>query len=173
MKETTLQEIRGDSEASPPCGGHQPHPPGRRRGGVAAGVCLAAALAAPGSFAAGCGLGCGVPSKFAFLPGAPDVLCAVPAGPWDVVVTLDAGDTARLGAAFQPETLGTAPVLNVDHHVTNQFFGTCNYVDPQAAATSQILVDLADALGVPLTVEAATCSSRGLLPIHRVSAPAT
>lgn len=106
-----------------------------------------------------------VPPQFRFLPGASEITSAPPQLPWDVIVALDASDPQRLGRAFQSANgqAGSVPVVTIDHHVTNLYFGTLNYVDPEAAATSQILVGLADALGVPITEAAATCLLTGLV----------
>ncbi len=105
----------------------------------------------------------GVPAPFGFLPGAGDVLTDAPPGPWDVVVSLDASDPARLGRAFRPQEYGQAPLIVIDHHVTNVMFGTLNWVDTRAAATAQVLVDLAGALDVTLNPAAATCLLTGLV----------
>jgi phosphoesterase RecJ-like protein len=104
----------------------------------------------------------GVPEQFRFLPGASHIRTAAPSGPWDVVVTLDASDIRRLGEPFHPETYGGTPLVNIDHHVTNLYFGTHNYVDPSAAATAQIVVHLADAMSVPISHETAICLLTGL-----------
>ena len=50
----------------------------------------------------------------------------------------------------------------MDHHVTNLRFGTLNYVDTTAAATAQIMVDLADALPTPISYNAALCLLTGI-----------
>jgi len=78
-------------------------------------------------------------------------------------VGLDASDGARLGSPFRPADFGAAPIVIIDHHITNLRFGTLNYVNPAAVATSQIVVDLADALGAPISREAATCLLTGLV----------
>jgi bifunctional oligoribonuclease and PAP phosphatase NrnA len=104
-----------------------------------------------------------VPVQFQWLPGASEIVSAPPAGPWNLVVGLDASDGARLGSSFRPADYGAAPIVIIDHHITNLRFGTLNYVDPAAVATSQIVVDLADALGAPIGREAATCLLTGLV----------
>jgi bifunctional oligoribonuclease and PAP phosphatase NrnA len=104
-----------------------------------------------------------VPAQYQWLPGASEIISAPAAGPWDVVVGLDASDGARLGSPFGSACRGPAPVVIIDHHITNLRFGTLNHVDPAAVATSQIVVDLADALGAPIGREAATCLLTGLV----------
>ncbi len=104
-----------------------------------------------------------VPEQLTFLPGAGEIVSVRPAGPWDAVVALDASDADRLGDLFTPAEYGQAPVIVLDHHVTNLFFGTLNYVDTDAAATAQIVLDLADALPVPVSYRAAVCLLAGLV----------
>lgn len=104
-----------------------------------------------------------LPVQFRWLPGATEIIADPPRQPWDVVVSLDSSDTRRLGAIFRPAEYGDVPVINLDHHVTNLYFGTVNYVDPSAAATAQVIVDLADVLMVPITRPMATCLLTGLV----------
>ena len=59
--------------------------------------------------------------------------------------------------------IAPAPIIVLDHHVTNLHFGTLNYVDPRAASTSEIVFALADALGAPIGQEAATCLLTGVV----------
>ena len=106
----------------------------------------------------------GVPVQFQFLPGSGEILSEPPSLTWDAIVAVDSSDERRLGDCFRPATEGGgAPVLVLDHHVTNLNFGTLNYVDPAAAATAQVIVDLADALRAPIGPEAATCLLTGLV----------
>jgi phosphoesterase RecJ-like protein len=103
------------------------------------------------------------PPEFRFLPGAEEIVTDPPRAPWDAVVVLDSSDALRPGKPFRPAEYGNAAVIVMDHHVTNRYFGMLNYVDTTAAATSQIVVDLADAMGVPIRREAATCLLTGLV----------
>lgn len=104
-----------------------------------------------------------LPAQFRFLPGSETIVTAIPAQPWDAVITLDASDVLRLGPSFHIENFADTPVINLDHHVTNLFFARYNYVDARAAATAQIVVALADALGAPVGREAAVCLLTGLV----------
>ena len=105
----------------------------------------------------------GVPNPYQFLPGSESVVTTAPRETWDAVVALDASDPQRLGAPFRPQEYGNTPVIVLDHHITNLEFGTLNWVDPASAATAQVMVDLADALNVPISSEAATCLLTGLV----------
>ena len=58
--------------------------------------------------------------------------------------------------------LTDAPILNVDHHVTNSGEGYDLYVEPDAAATCEIVYKLARELGAEISPDAATCLYAGL-----------
>ena len=73
----------------------------------------------------------------------------------DLVISLDASDPARLGKIFAGLAFTSTPLLVIDHHITNLHFGHVNYVAPEVASTSQLVVALADALGVGLPPAAA------------------
>lgn len=104
----------------------------------------------------------GVPSPFRFLPGREKVVTAGPAG-HDLVIGLDASDPSRYGDAYHPESYPDIPLLVIDHHVTNEGFGAVSLVDPEAAATAEMLFELIQALGVSLDARIATCLLAGLL----------
>ncbi|MCC5806203.1 MAG: bifunctional oligoribonuclease/PAP phosphatase NrnA [Opitutales bacterium] len=54
-----------------------------------------------------------------------------------VIVTVDCADTKRLGDHFK--TLGIAPFLNIDHHISNTNYAEHNLIDGASAATGEIL----------------------------------
>lgn len=63
--------------------------------------------------------------------------------------TFDCGDRSRLYEGFRIFGEGKV-VVNVDHHSSNNRFGTVNYIDVTRASTGLLVIDIADALGVPL-----------------------
>lgn len=81
----------------------------------------------------------------------------------DLLVSLDCSDLERLGAVYDAARLAHVPIVNIDHHATNTHFGQMNWIDTCAAATAQMMVQLIDAMGLPLTVQVATCLLNGLL----------
>ena len=58
--------------------------------------------------------------------------------------------------------LTDAPILNIDHHVTNKNDSGDLYLDSDAAATCEIIFKLAGELGAEITPEIATCLYTGL-----------
>ncbi|WP_232697079.1 DHH family phosphoesterase [Brevibacillus daliensis] len=78
------------------------------------------------------------------------------------VIALDAADSSRMGDVthlFAPDVA----LLNIDHHPTNDAFGTCNVIVPSAAATAEIMYDWCEAASFSLNKEIATCIYTGLL----------
>ncbi|MDQ3702486.1 MAG: DHH family phosphoesterase [Chloroflexota bacterium] len=85
--------------------------------------------------------------------------------PWDLVVTVDVSSLDRLGTVYD-SAVALCPrlsLLNIDHHFTNDRFGTVNLVDAQAAAATEVVALLLPRLGVRPSVPAATCLLAGLL----------
>ncbi len=103
-----------------------------------------------------------VPREYEFLPGVGEIVRR-PQGPFDLVIALDSSDLARLGDSYDSAQLEHLPLLNVDHHVTNTQFGTVNWVDAASASTCEMVLLLADKLGVPLTPPIATCLLTGVV----------
>jgi phosphoesterase RecJ-like protein len=71
---------------------------------------------------------------------------------YDLIVVGDCGDLARTGAVLteHAELFGRVPILDIDHHRSNAGFGAYDWIDPQAAATCEMTILLAVALGLPL-----------------------
>ena len=78
----------------------------------------------------------------------------------DVVIVLDCGNLERVCANLNNFN---GVLLNVDHHLSNDFYGDSNYVDTSASATAEIVYELLGLLGVDLsisnekTLNVATC----------------
>jgi phosphoesterase RecJ-like protein len=79
----------------------------------------------------------------------------------DLVVTVDIPSLDRLGALRALADTGRE-VLVIDHHASNQLFGTANYVDPTADSTTMLVADLLDAWGKPFDQPVAHCLYAGL-----------
>lgn len=98
-----------------------------------------------------------LPALYRFLPGADRVVpLAGVRGEFSAAVFLDMTDPGRAGEATRARTADIT-VVNVDHHPTNSGFGQVRYLDAEAPAVGEMVVHIADALGVPLDREAATC----------------
>jgi phosphoesterase RecJ-like protein len=103
-----------------------------------------------------------VPSRFNYIPGVENVVQDVHAA-FDLCISLDCSDLRRLGRLAQMPAFGSAPLLNIDHHVTNLDFGTANLVDVQASSTAEVVLRLLDYMAVPLDAQVATCLLTGIV----------
>jgi len=92
-----------------------------------------------------------VPERYAFLPGSESI--ASPAsieGEFDTAVLLDCGSFSRIGSAADLITSRTRTIV-IDHHLTNNGFGHVCWVDPRAAATAEMLMELLQHMEVKFT----------------------
>ncbi|MDQ3887619.1 MAG: bifunctional oligoribonuclease/PAP phosphatase NrnA [Actinomycetota bacterium] len=80
----------------------------------------------------------------------------------ELVVALDTACRGRLGTLADRLDAADA-VLVIDHHATNERFGTHNLVDVQAEATTVLVLRLLDELGVELDEPVARCLYAGLV----------
>lgn len=74
---------------------------------------------------------------------------------FDAVITVDCGDLERVGF-LSPDNIPGDILINIDHHVTNEGFGTLNLVE-EAVASAEIVYQLIKRLGIAVTAEIATC----------------
>lgn len=97
-----------------------------------------------------------VPKTLRALPGAAEVVQAdrLPR-PFDCYLVVDATDPKRVGGLLNGVPAGSL-VINIDHHISNTRFGTYNWVDPEAAATGEMIYYLIQEMGVPLSRDVAT-----------------
>jgi bifunctional oligoribonuclease and PAP phosphatase NrnA len=82
------------------------------------------------------------PSEF---PGAPGVMAV-----------LDAGSADRLGE-LAVNAGRASKLIVIDHHITNKGFGDIAVVNPEVAATAELVVEILERLGWPVTKDIATC----------------
>lgn len=68
---------------------------------------------------------------------------------YDLIITVDTADVVQLGKFYKDNTalFQKVPVLNIDHHISNERFGKINMVDVMAASTTVILYHLINQLG--------------------------
>jgi len=67
---------------------------------------------------------------------------------FDLIIVLDAHDLERIGSPFEknPDVFYETPIINIDHHAGNDYFGQVNLVELTATSTSEILVSVLEAL---------------------------
>jgi phosphoesterase RecJ-like protein len=104
-----------------------------------------------------------VAPHYTYLPGLDDATAPedFPSDP-DVMVTFDCGSMARL-CELAVAAGAARELIVLDHHVSNDRYGTINVIDVDAAATAVVVRELARCLGWSLTRDAAMCLYTGLV----------
>lgn len=100
-----------------------------------------------------------VPEQHRFLQGSERFTQDPPAEDVDLVVTVDFGsvDRAKFALPARPT------LVNIDHHASNDKFGTANLVDVTAAASAELVSRVIDALGIKWTPDMATAALVGIM----------
>ena len=75
---------------------------------------------------------------------------------FELVISLDTPNIARLGKTYEMVPKDTI-VINIDHHISNEYFGEINWVLPQACSTGEMIYDLFKETEQKVTPEIATC----------------
>jgi phosphoesterase RecJ-like protein len=94
-----------------------------------------------------------LPGSLNLLAGAEEVLTGgKPQGHWDACIVLDCSAFERIAG------LGTdmvRPLVNIDHHETNDRFGDYNLVERHSSSTGEIVLKLIKAAGLSMCYECA------------------
>ena len=83
-----------------------------------------------------------IPDRFNFLPGVKQVKVYKEGmrKKFDVAIVLDCGEPNRIGKV-KNLIKDKTKVVNIDHHITNSFFGDVNIVDAKASSASEIVFE--------------------------------
>lgn len=79
-----------------------------------------------------------VPYRYDFLPKPPGFVNTIPEREYDTVFVLDCGSLFRVGEGHE-RLAAMGPIVNIDHHDTNDRFGRVNLVDSGASSTGEII----------------------------------
>ncbi|HBA53728.1 MAG: bifunctional oligoribonuclease/PAP phosphatase NrnA [Syntrophorhabdus aromaticivorans] len=96
-----------------------------------------------------------VPYMYEFLPKPPRVAHGeIPEDRYDAVFALDCGNLFRVGNGYE-KLKDMGPVINIDHHTTNEPFGIVNIIDANASSVAEILYRLYKTMQVTMTYDMA------------------
>jgi phosphoesterase RecJ-like protein len=101
-----------------------------------------------------------VPRIYSWLPGADLIVQSASFSsplPAAMVIAVDAGSKVRVGRAGELAGPAARWVM-LDHHLDERSTGDLVFIDPTYSAVGEIVVELFDEAGVPLSIEAATCA---------------
>jgi len=87
------------------------------------------------------------PPIYKFLPHSKVIKNVLKEDKFDVAMVLDCSDSSRTGRV--KDYLARAKcIINIDHHISNTYFGDINWVDAKASSACQILYRLCDKMKI-------------------------
>ncbi|MFA4842534.1 MAG: bifunctional oligoribonuclease/PAP phosphatase NrnA [Candidatus Omnitrophota bacterium] len=97
-----------------------------------------------------------IPYGYEFLPGVHSIIKYKPKNDisFDCFVALDCSGLARCAGVSRLNTK-KCPIINIDHHISNERFGDVNLVEPDASSASQLVYEIYKALKVSLDADSA------------------
>jgi len=74
---------------------------------------------------------------------------------YDLIITVDTADLKQLRTVYEEnmDMFHEVPVINIDHHISNEYFGKINYVDIMSASTTELLLPLYEKFEEAFNVE--------------------
>jgi phosphoesterase RecJ-like protein len=97
-----------------------------------------------------------VPEHYGFLPKAGEVSNGFDkVGLFDAAIVLDCPTLDRTGRVRDVIKARAVPIINIDHHVSNDKFGDINWVEPNASSAGEMVFRLFKETGVRMTKEIA------------------
>ncbi len=103
------------------------------------------------------------PNAFNFLPFYDRIVQNVDDANADLVIALDSSDPSRMGDIYDEAQFADLPLLVIDHHITNVYFGDINWVEPACCATDELIFHLVRVLDEPLDEALATALLTGIV----------
>jgi len=105
-----------------------------------------------------------MPPYYKFLKGADKLVSPLELeeNTYDAVLCLDMSDKDRGGQVWD-KVMGNPAVINIDHHVSNDFYGDYNFVLSDASSTAEIVTFLFSELGFALNKDIAEALYTGIV----------
>ncbi len=103
-----------------------------------------------------------VQEKLGFVPGSAEIQNDFPDNFSPLLIACDCGDGRRVGDRLAHGLKKFPKIINIDHHASNDFFGTLNYVEPHASSTSELILKLLEFMKAPISAKTATALFLGL-----------
>ena len=98
---------------------------------------------------------------FSFLPCINDIKSTTKEK-YDLAIAIDCASKARLfdkGESFDKSSL----TISIDHHSSNTYFATINYVEDKSPAACKTLIKILKRLGVSINYDIGTCLMAGII----------
>ncbi|MGL5830903.1 MAG: DHH family phosphoesterase [Candidatus Altimarinota bacterium] len=104
-----------------------------------------------------------IPTNAEFLAKALNYDCAINLDQADLLISVDCGSKSQVAfESIYPGIFQAKPFINIDHHASNDFYGTINLVYTQLSSTCEIVYKLFKLWNIQLTPAISTCLLFGL-----------
>ena len=107
-----------------------------------------------------------VPESYSFLPGKENIKKFIYSPRrrinFECMIFIDCSDEKRTGEVYRMNS-GNKPVINIDHHISNQRFGDINWIEPKASSCSEMVYKLYKKFRIPFDRDTAICLYTGLV----------
>ncbi len=91
-----------------------------------------------------------VPENLKFLPGAESILSEIPEDfQPEIAIVLDCPTKERVGNLAK-RLAGAQVIVNIDHHVSNEYFGDINWVESASSSVGEMIFVAAEKLGIEM-----------------------
>lgn len=104
------------------------------------------------------------PTLYRFLPGIDQITDKViQEDKFDAVFVLDCSSIYRTGEVERYLKKIQVPIINIDHHPDNDYFGDINWVDTKASSVGEMIFYLTETGGLKLSKEISVCLYTAIL----------
>lgn len=98
-----------------------------------------------------------LPKNVDFLEGYSKIVSEIPEF-FDLIISVDCGSKSRLGIDIPSEI----EHINIDHHISNDYFGTINIVEPNKASTAELIYFVLQINNLTISKNVASCIYAGM-----------
>jgi len=77
---------------------------------------------------------------------------------YDLIISLDCGDIKRFGFSHDFKI----PLINIDHHKSNNYFGKYNFIDTSRSSTAEVVFDFLVSNNIYISKNTAECLYLGI-----------
>lgn len=96
-----------------------------------------------------------IPSNLEFLVDENEATDDISEFPYDAIFILDCGDISRISKEVEDQLDMSKVTVNIDHHKSNTNFADVNLVSIDISSAAEIILNILDTLGVPITFDIA------------------
>lgn len=102
-----------------------------------------------------------IPSIYQFLPYSKVIKNSLKKKHFEVGIVLDCSDFSRTGKVKDDLSNKVDYIINIDHHISNTYFGDINWVKPQTSSTAQMVYELCERFKI-MNKDIALCLYTGI-----------